>query len=358
MTMRSANEFSYWRQETYFIDRLPCDLRYAGVSQYYKGLKVVHNLPLTAPTIYKIESLRQLGVDITVTCPTTTMPDAKVLSWLYKRGVTTRLSHRRLADDVDIVMDSGGELINYLTPRIGSIEVTGSGAGRYRNTALNYPVMSIDDSAVKQLESCLGAGEAFIRAFSQLVGQSIQTDQLFVIFGFGKVGQGIVRALSALTPHIVIVDDNPDVVANYKHLPYTLLHTCEVEKIEQAAASAHAVVTATGQENILSGRYDLRAFRQAHLANMGASDEFGSDFDKNQVLAGKQPINMALDEPTKLRYLDPVFYAQNHAISLLMNQQYSPGVHAYPENIATTVVDEWQTVYGEKLTTFKPGQPH
>ncbi len=63
---------------------------------------------------------------------------------------------------------------------------------------LGYPVISIDDCQIKNLEAILGTGEAFVRAFQELTGEDI-SDKEFLVIGYGKVGQGIAKALKKYT---------------------------------------------------------------------------------------------------------------------------------------------------------------
>jgi adenosylhomocysteinase len=47
-------------------------------------------------------------------------------------------------------------------------------------------------------------------------------------------------------------------------------------------------------------------------------------FKSNEILADKKPINFVLEEPTQLKYLDPVFYLHNKSIEYLITGKPLP----------------------------------
>lgn len=73
---------------------------------------------------------------------------------------------------VDVALDYAGELLGRVTPRLGTVELTGAGTNLYFEEALDYPVMSLDQSRVNVLEALIGTGDAFQRAFETLTGES------------------------------------------------------------------------------------------------------------------------------------------------------------------------------------------
>ena len=78
-----------------------------------------------------------------------------------------------------------------------------------------FPVINVDDSNLKKLEGMYGTGESFVRAFKERTGQSIH-NQSFMVFGFGKVGRGIVKYLLRETPHITVVDQSEKQLSDAK----------------------------------------------------------------------------------------------------------------------------------------------
>lgn len=57
-------------------------------------------------------------------------------------------------EEFDLYFDCGAELYQNLgAPKIGAIELTGSGDEFYRQQTLSFPVVSIDRKLAKQLET-------------------------------------------------------------------------------------------------------------------------------------------------------------------------------------------------------------
>jgi adenosylhomocysteinase len=321
--------------------------RRAVLRQPYAGLKVLHNVPLTGETVHKIEVLAAGGADLVVTSPSFVKADPASIETLEAAGIEFR-SKYDFTEEFDVVLDCGGELQPLVTPRLGVCELTGTGSQRYRAAAPAYPVIAVDECRVKDLEALLGTGRGFVHAFQQLVDQPID-GKPFLIFGYGKVGRGIVRALAPHTKVIGVVDADPDAVAAATSAGCEAMHAAECGRVEDWARQAFAVVTATGVAGVVSASYDAGAFLGAHLANMGGEDEFGSAFARQDVLYGKRPINFAASDPGSMRYLDPVFYAHNLGIDLLLFARLRPGVQPFPDFLASEIVDDWQRMFGERL---------
>lgn len=313
----------------------------------YTGLKVLHNVPLTGETMCKIEVLAAGGAELVVTSPGFMTPDPLSVEVLDAVGIEFRAEHR-FPEEFDVVLDCGGELQPLVTPRLGTCELTGTGSRRYRAADPAFPVIAVDESRVKDLEALLGTGRSFVHAFQRLAGRPIGGEP-FLVFGYGKVGRGIVRALTPHTDRIGVVDVDPGAVAAAALAGCAAMHADECDRVETWARQAFAVVTATGVPGVVSAGYDADAFRGAHLANMGGEDEFGDAFATDDVLYGKRPVNFAHRDPGAMRYLDPVFHAHNLGIDLLSGTGPRPGVQPFPDFLADEIVGAWERVFGERV---------
>jgi adenosylhomocysteinase len=313
----------------------------------YDGLKILHNVPLTGETVCKIEVLAVGGADLVVTSPSFMTPDPSSVDVLQRAGVEFRAEYR-FTEEFDVVLDCGGELQSLVTPRLGTCELTGTGSLRYRAADPAYPVIAVDESRVKDLEALLGTGRAFVHAFRHLVDEPID-GMAFLVFGYGKVGRGIVRALSPYTREIGVVDADHDTVTAARSAGCDAMHAGERERVESWARKAFAVVTATGVPGVVSAGYDAGAFRGAYLANMGGEDEFGDAFAPENVLHRKRPVNFAAGDPDAMRYLDPVFHAHNLGVDLLSFGRPRPGVQAFPDFLADEIVESWQRIFGQRI---------
>lgn len=338
-------------KKEYDITQLPFlkkQLERVRATQPYKGVKILHNIPFTKETVLKLEILYAGGAELTITSPSFMQVDPDLLNQFIISGgnwvekvIPQNLSY-------DICMDCAGELLGLATPKIGTVEITGTGTNKYREAKTNYPVISVDQSKIKNLEAVLGTGEAFVRAFIELSNENIK-DKKFMVFGYGKVGKGIVHYLKKYTKDIVVIDILEDNLKKALEEGLTPVSANNKEYIEKLASETFAVVTATGIKNVVSKSYDPKAFASCYLANMGGEDEFGDGFENKDVMCDKKPINFFIDHPTLIRYLDPVFYAHNMGIDLLLYANLQNGLHPFPEFLSEEIVTEWEHIFNEKL---------
>lgn len=319
-------------------------------NKIYRGLKILHNTPLTVEAVLKIETLVSGGADITVSCIKQLPPQEEALQILKAANIKLQIEHV-FNDIYDIHLDCCGDLINTHRPTVGAVELTQTGSEIYKNANVDYPVVSVDDSSIKFLETFFGTGDGFIRALHKFSGDEMY-DKAYVVFGFGKVGKGIVYALKKYTNKIsTIVDMNSPVFDDYICSNVNLINSSEIEKIKGAIKTAYCIVTATGVENVISKYYDFNKndFGSAILVNMGADDEYGENFKKDDVLFEKKPLNFSISEPTTMKYLDPVFYAHNLGIDILLSGKMQPGYNCFPADISDGILNRWQEIHRERF---------
>ncbi len=315
-------------------------------NQPYKGIKILHNIPFTRETIIKLEILYAGGAEIVVTSPSFMDVDIKLLEQFVEAGGHWQKEIEVENNEYDIYLDCAGELLDIGKPKIGTVEITGTGTNKYSKAKTAYPVISVDQSKIKNLEGVLGTGEAFVRAFKELAQEDIK-DREFMIFGYGKVGKGIAQYLEKYTSKITIIDVDKEHLNTARKRGFATLIATNTKEIEKRASSMFAIVTATGIKDVVSKNYDVNFFKDKYLANMGGEDEFGYAFEETAVMCKKKPINFFIDKPTLMRYLDPVFYAHNMGVDILMYSNLENGLHPFPAYISDEVVATWETIFNE-----------
>ena len=225
-------------------------------------------------------------------------------------GVQEALKMEAAGCGFDLILDCAGQF-SACHPRFGFVELTRSGVQFYENS--EHPVYVADSGIVKRIETCLGTGEGYVRALAQL-GHDFCSDsgadgagKKFVVFGSGKVGQGIVLQLlrSGASVHVVTdcsLGSNPFLDAN--GVPVTDCN--DLDAVASLVRGADFVVTATGVKGALDRPQIVEALlaSSAVLANMGVEDEYGLGIPASRVLAEKKPLNFILEEPTHLKYID------------------------------------------------------
>ncbi|KTC81396.1 NAD-binding protein [Legionella brunensis] len=321
------------------------DLRNQWIkSKPLAGIKLLHNIPLTYETLVKLESLLAAGANLTVTHTQflEKSPATNIVTFLNKLGLTYIEKHNEIKGEFDIALDCCAEVVNMPNVKIrrGIVELTQSGGELYKQMTTPFPVISVDESNLKKLEGMYGTGESFVRAIKEQSRQSI-SEQHFMVFGFGKVGRGIVKYLRRETPYITVVDKSKEQLRKAEELGVKVLHASQISMIKERAKEAFCLVTATGEPQALSHYLTAEDCPQSLIANMGASDEIGSGFNNNQILFSGMPINFSLKHPTLLHFIDPIFYAHNLAAQLILENNYAPGYHPFPTYLDDLIVKMW-----------------
>jgi adenosylhomocysteinase len=334
------------KTQTPFLNRL---YDAANDASSLSGVKILQNIPFTIEAAIKIESLLLRGADVTMTAATCLPPQEEAFKMLKAANVKVELDHSCCENEYDIYLDCGAELYKQRPPKLGTVELTQSGTEIYKKFPFEHIVVSVDDSDLKYLETFFGTGDGFVRALKSQQGATMYNEK-FVVFGYGKVGRGIVHALLKYTDDVVIVEPDPIARKAARKKGVKVLDVDSIEEITKHTSEAHCVVTATGIRNLLTDYYNFSKsdFNKAVLANMGAYDEFGDNFEAEDVLYGKKPFNFSISEPTLFRYLDPVFYAHNIGIDLLLSKKLQKGYNPFPTEIASSILKDWFHFHDEK----------
>ncbi|KTD18934.1 NAD-binding protein [Legionella jordanis] len=307
------------------------------------GVRILHNIPLTHETLIKLEPLLAAGAEVTVThVQFLSPPNEQIVQLLENIGLDYVPNHLELLGEYDIALDCCAEVLDMPNIKIlkGAVELTQTGGERYRQANIPFPVINVDDSRLKKLEGMYGTGEAFVRAIQELTQQSIK-NQPFLLFGFGKVGRGIARYLGTETSKLTVVDQSERALNRAVESGFEALSPTQVETIKERAKQAFCIVTATGIPGQLAKYLNPTDCSQAYIANMGATDEIGSNFNHAKVLCSRKPVNFALKHPTLLHFIDPVFYAHNLAARLILEHNYAPGYHPFPSYLDDLIINMW-----------------
>ncbi len=295
----------------------------------------------------------------------------------------------------DVVYNCGAGMKSVL-PR-GMVQLTHVSPDIYRTVP--FPVITVDSSQTKSIETGLGTGDSFVRVVHHLIQQSVaalvlnwkawnensphhqlylttllnlvQVDHLFsnnqfMIFGFGKVGKGIASALESAgvqKKNIFVVDISPKAYLEAMKQGYSGLFLNDrdpesIEKIKKILPEMWAVITATGVEGAMSQHFSQNDFdRVVLLANMSTGDDFGLRFTADRILNRKKPVNFMLDYPTEVMYLDPIFALFLKAgEELLIHSTLKNGLNRIDTALDQAVLTEWITKQGGKIWRHQLGR--
>lgn len=237
------------------------------------GLKVLHNVPVVANTLTKIACLMAAGAEVTVTNPSFMSAHLSAVVSLKEAGISYIENIRSLrAIDFDLFFDCGAELYQTLgRPKLGLVELTGSGDQFLREQMLSFPTVSIDRSLTKQLETVFGCAESGVAAISQLTEQNL-LKKTWLIFGFGKIGRGLAYHCVKHQLPVVIVDIDHQTRVAAESLGIKAINPLDYMNLKKEIIAADIIVTATGKKSVLDP-YPKSWFQDKILANMGILDE-------------------------------------------------------------------------------------
>jgi len=312
-------------------------LREWGDSRPFMGLRILVATPVFRNTLLEYRALIAGGANLVVGVAgsgedgaVAKMPcDPGIVDLLRRNGIPVvgvqeALDMEAAGRGFDLVLDCAGQFAK-LSPKFGFVELTRSGVQFYEGSA--HPVYVADSGVVKRIETSLGTGEGYVRALRQLgygsssaagndaavnafAGSDCAGDfsgKKFVVFGSGKVGQGIVLQLLRSGAAVDVVTNTrfgSNAFLDANGVPVTDCN--DAGAVAALVRTADFVVTATGVKGALDKPELTAALVEsgAVLANMGVEDEYGPNVPAARVLAEKSPLNFILEEPTHLKYID------------------------------------------------------
>jgi adenosylhomocysteinase len=134
---------------------------------------------------------------------------------------------------------------------------------------------------------------------------------------------------------VTLIDSDPHA---YPPADCTLVPADDEAAARARLASAWCVVSATGVRGALDPWAEFLIRSDAVLANLGADDEFGPHMPPDRVLNDKAPVNFALAEPTRLRYLDATFALHNACALTLLEGGQHVGLNRPPRAVEDEIL--------------------
>lgn len=290
------------------------------------GLKILDATPVYRNTMAQYMALLAAGAEVFVSRRQALPADARVMEMLPEFGIGIVENKR---DDFDVVLDCAG-IHAGLHPKLGVSELTRSGAYRYERCM--RPVFLADAGRIKRIETVLGTGESFFRALDEL-GYGACEGKKLLVFGYGKVGRGIVLYALRRGMRVTVADiadkrsELPGGV-RFVPMPAGASKSAMADALTREAVASWCVVTATGHWHALRHAMDAVAVCRsgALLANMGVEDEFGPSYPAERLLNGKKPLNFMLSEPTSMRFIETTMALHNAGALELLTADLPHGI--------------------------------
>lgn len=355
--------------------------------QHFKDKKILVNAHITTITLLVIANLIAGGaeVDVMATPPLCVhgpeMGDHDAMKPLSEAEIEfmdfNSIPETKKEDYYDLVFDCGAGTNNLIVPKIGVLELTKTNRSDY--TSIKKPIVSVDLSIAKKIETLYGTGDGLYRALAPLLlndispepGEPIQNNpyvflgayidllkkqnKKILLFGAGKVGIGIVSALTGkkFRKMIVVADIDVNKLLRIKKHRVSIWNLNDPRPLSLESKNIFAVITATGIPNLISnyirnGIFQEQDFTNAYKINMGTPDEWGDKFSEKEILNDKKPINFSLQYPTLPMYLDGVFscWLKIGEDLFLDKNNYKCGIiNKVPDRIDKNVISKWTCLY-------------
>jgi adenosylhomocysteinase len=273
-----------------------------GASKPLKGARIAGCLHMTIQTAVLIETLRELGAEVTWTSCNIFSTQDHAAAAIAKAGIPVFAWKGETEAEYDwclekqlfafeggkgpnMILDDGGDLTKWVHEKHdglfqapdgirGISEETTTGVHRlyemFRKGELKCPAMNVNDSVTKtKFDNTYGCRESLTDGIKRA------TDVMFagkicVVAGYGEVGKGCAQAMRGLGARVLVTEIDPICALQAAMEGY------EVVTMEKAAPIADIFVTATGCCDVVRGEHMKVMKNEAILCNIG---HFDSEID-------------------------------------------------------------------------------
>jgi adenosylhomocysteinase len=269
-----------------------------GGSKPLKGARIAGCLHMTIQTAVLIETLTELGAEVTwTTCNIFSTQDhaaaaiaktgVPVFAWKgeteqeYVDCIEMQLKAFKGGKGPNMILDDGGDLTQIIhdkhpeyfsgpDPIRGLSEETTTGVHRLYDMAkkgtLKVPAMNVNDSVTKsKFDNLYGCRESLGDGLKRATGVMF-AGKVAVVCGYGDVGKGCAQSLRGLGARVIITEIDPICALQAAMEGY------EVATLDDVASKGDIFVTATGCLGIVRGEHMRVMKDQAILCNIGHFD--------------------------------------------------------------------------------------
>lgn len=266
-----------------------------GKTKPLKGARVAGCLHMTIQTAVLIETLVELGADVTwSSCNIFSTQDhaaaaiaaagIPVYAW---KGMTEEdfnwCIHETIffgekKEPLNMILDDGGDLTEMVLSKYpelykgikGISEETTTGVHRLYELEkvgkLPVPCINVNDSVTKsKFDNKYGCRESCVDAIRRATDVMI-AGKVAVVAGFGDVGKGSADSLRGAGARVIVTEIDPICALQ------AAMEGFEVKKMDDAIKEADIVVTTTGCKDIVTGKHFLALKDKAIVCNIGHFD--------------------------------------------------------------------------------------
>ena len=376
-----------------------------GRTKPLKGARVAGCLHMTIQTAVLIETLIELGADVTwSSCNIFSTQDhaaaaiaaagIPVYAW---KGETNEefdwcIEQSLIFPDgkpLNLILDDGGDLTAMVHQRFpellgdirGLSEETTTGVHRLyqmmERNELKVPAINVNDSVTKsKFDNLYGCRESLADGIKRATDVMV-AGKVVVICGYGDVGKGCAHSMRSLGARVLVTEIDPI------NALQAAMEGYEVTTMDEAASQGQIFVTATGNRDVILGRHMEQMPNDAIVCNIG---HFDLEIDV-AWLNGRKDIERIQIKPQVDRYRFPdghsvILLAEGRLVNLgcatghpsfVMStsftnqvlaqlalwtepQKYSIGVHRLPKELDEEVARLHLDKLGVKLTRLSDQQ--
>jgi len=291
-----------------------------GESKPLKGARVAGCLHMTIQTAVLIETLVELGADVTwSSCNIFSTQDhaaaaiaaagipvfawkgmnEEEFDWCIEQTLTAFPDGKPL----NMILDDGGDLTNMVLDRFpelvsdirGISEETTTGVHRLYEREINgtlaLPAININDSVTKsKFDNKYGCKESCVDAIRRAT-DVMMAGKVAVVAGYGDVGKGSAASLRGAGCRVIVTEIDPICALQ------AAMDGFAVKKMSTALQDANIVVTATGNKDIIRPEHFKAMNDKTIVCNIGHFDnEIDMNWLNNESGAEKVEIKPQVDK--------------------------------------------------------------
>jgi len=265
-----------------------------GPSKPLKGARIAGCLHMTVQTAVLIETLLELGADVTWSSCNIFSTQDHAAAAIAARGVPVYAWKGETDEEyvwcieqtlvfpdgqpLNMILDDGGDLTNlvhekypqYLEGIKGLSEETTTGVHNlykmHKNGTLKIPAINVNDSVTKsKFDNLYGCRESLVDGIKRATDVML-AGKVAMVAGYGDVGKGSAQSLRGFGCRVIITEVDPINALQAACEGY------EVTTVEDCVERCNIFVTTTGCKDILTGKHFMLMKNDAIVCNIGHFD--------------------------------------------------------------------------------------
>ena len=288
-------------------------------SKPLKGARIAGCLHMTIQTAVLIETLVDLGADVTWSSCNIFSTQDHAAAAIAKAGIPVYAWKGMKEDEFDwcieqtlffgkdqkplnMILDDGGDLTNMVLDKFpelvsginGLSEETTTGVhrlyDRMKEGTLPIPAINVNDSVTKsKFDNKYGCRESAVDAVRRATDLMLAGKRV-VVCGYGDVGKGSAASFRGAGSIVTITEIDPICALQAAMDGY------EVKKLDSVVSNADIVITATGNKNIINQTHFQKMKDKTVVCNIGHFDnEIDMDWLNNNYGDTKEEIKPQVD---------------------------------------------------------------